>query len=148
MGNCRNCVVPELVYGLITRCAGVHTTSCQANAYENTEKGISGGSSRQQIIERIESIPTRTGIKNDRILLHYTTYPGMYGHAVCVKKHQEIWYLIDSENSKGPIDLDTADKGWEMLYGHIYKLDEEAPGDFHADYFKPTHIHWQTTTET
>ena len=71
----------------------------------------------------------------------------MNGHAVCVKKHQGIWYLIDSENSKGPVDLDTADKGWEMLYRHIYKLDEEAPGDFHADYFKASHPHWQTTTD-
>ena len=82
-------------------------------------------------------------------MLHYTTYPGMYGHAVCVKKHMNNWYLIDSEIHTGPVNLDTAPAGqdWAALYGHIYILAKTTPRDFHPHYFHPEHPHWQTTIE-
>ena len=105
-----------------------------ANCYENTEHGIQRGSTKQQIMRRINGMHS--------FILHYTTFPqagNAYGHAVCVKKHNGSWYLLDSEKHH-PVNLDTTHHGWEHLYGHVYALTPSQPN---LTYFDPEGPQWR-----
>ena len=105
-----------------------------ANCYENTEHGIQRGSTKQQIMRRINGMHS--------FILHYTTFPQAgiaYGHAVCVKKHNGTWYLLDSEKHH-PVNLDTTHHGWEHLYGHVYALTPSQPN---LTYFDPEGPQWR-----
>jgi exonuclease III len=103
------------------------------DTYQNTDTGILRGSTKQQVLNRID--------QHDRFLLHYTTYPRggiSYGHAVCVKQHNGTWYLLDSEKAH-PIKLDEQPngKGWDNLYGAIYVITPGPPNIAGLDILEP-----------
>ena len=72
---------------------------------------MSRGKSRKEWLEAI-------GDRHE-VLLHRND---PYGHAVCLKKYEGMWYLLDSEApSKQPIPLDTA-FAWSELRGTLLVL--------------------------
>ena len=93
------------------------------NQEENYQTGIEAGSSKEIILTRIQP--------HTRVLLHHKVAPQMgqtYGHAVCLKQHNNKWYLIDSEKP-GPICLEETpdEEGWGKVYGNLYYLADLPP---------------------
>ena len=91
-------------------------------ADENYDSGIEIGSSKNQVLRRV-SPHTRIILHNTVLAQGYT-----YGHAVCLKYHNQKWYLIDSEKPE-PIDLDSIPEreGWGQVCGIIYTLTAHEP---------------------
>ena len=74
-------------------------------------KSMSDGESREKWLEAI-------GDRHE-VLLHRSV---PYGHAVCLKNYEGMWYLLDSETrSKQPIPLDTPAR-WGELRGTLLVL--------------------------
>ncbi len=71
------------------------------------------------------------------VILNFTTEGG-YGHAACLRIHNQQWYLLDSEKP-GPINLDTtpSEQGWQKVSGHTYILNEELPSELELNRFDP-----------
>jgi hypothetical protein len=105
---------------------------------ENYPRGIHLGSTKEQIMQLLQN--------HTAILLHYTTR-NTRGHAVCLKKHENTWYLLDSEVGS-PINLDTTPgkQEWQLLCGHTYTMTPTLPRD--QGLFDPTGPQWTNTPTT
>ncbi len=79
---------------------------------EKYSRGIHLGSTKEEIMQALG--------ETNNVILNFTTERG-YGHAACLRTHNQQWYLLDSENS-GPINLDKnpSELGWQKVAGHTY----------------------------
>jgi hypothetical protein len=93
---------------------------------EHYIRGIHSGSTKEQIISGLG--------EHTNVILNFTTSSG-YGHAACLKKHLQQWYLLDSENP-APINLDKEQK-WHTVCGHTYILSNTLPLPLQLDRFNP-----------
>ena len=96
---------------------------------EKYPRGIHLGSTTEEIMQALG--------ETNNVILNFTTERG-YGHAACLKMHNQQWYLQDSENS-GPINLDKipSELGWQKVAGHTYILTAERPNEQVMDRFNP-----------
>ena len=79
--------------------------------------GVRIGSTQEQILTLLPPQTTEFLIHNE-IYTSPRNAQEKYGHAICIRKHEGTWYMLDSEMN-GPIPLiGTAD--WAMLYGSVY----------------------------
>jgi hypothetical protein len=145
-----NFSIPLLNYHLIhqdTPNPGGYLTSLRLPSYiaanptagpEQYPTGIHLGSTKHQILQLLGS--------HTAVLIHYTT-KGHTGHAVCIKKYQENWYLLDSEIGR-PINLDdnTETTGWQHISGHTYILSPNIPTD--QGHFNPHGPQWNRGPHT
>ena len=96
---------------------------------EKYPRGIHLGSTREEALQALG--PLRN------VILNFTTEGG-YGHAACLRIHNQQWYLLDSERP-GPINLDSipSEQGWQKVSGHTYILTEEQPPELELNRFDP-----------
>ena len=95
-----------------------HTNPHNLSSDESYNFGILPGSSKKQILERLQG--------HNKCILHFTTpLPAAYGHAGCLKQYHNTWYWIDSENLS-PIPLDSTPGAWQAIYGQILILKDES----------------------
>jgi hypothetical protein len=111
-----------------------HNIINNARTTETYPAGISPGSSKQQIMQRI---PTNCTC----FILHYDA--GGYGHAKTIKLYEGEWWNMDSETT-GPTILTSPD--WHQMQGHIFTLTHTTP-QFHGHLFQPE-IYYNPTNQT
>ena len=115
-----------------------YTAANPTTGPEQYPTGIHLGSTKNQITQLLGN--------HSAVILHYTT-TSHTGHAVCIKKYQEEWYLLDSEAGR-PIKLDdnTGNIGWQHISGHTYTLSPTVPTD--QGHFDPHGPQWNREPHT
>ena len=95
---------------------------------ETYNLGIMAGSSQEQALSRLPQ-------DCNSVMLHYEKIAGSnnhkYGHATCLRKEQETWWHIDSEEN-GPTPLNT-EEDWAQIYGTIYLITQGKPATTAGD---------------
>ena len=80
------------------------------------DTGIHMGSTQEQILALLPPMTTGFMLHNEIFLsLNFANHK--YGHAICIKQHEDIWYMLDSELAH-PVPL-LSDADWAMLYGQV-----------------------------
>ena len=120
--------------GYLTKLTTQHYTAQHPTTTpEQYTNGIQAGSSKDQVLSCTQG--------HTAIILHYTTSAG-YGHATCLKQHNQAWYHINSENREATL-LDTP-QTWATVQGHMYTLTPNIPQRT-IDRFNPHSSDWNNT---
>ena len=103
--------------GYLTKLTAQHYTAQHPTTTpEQYTNGIQAGSSKEQVLNCTQG--------HTAIILHYTTSSG-YGHATCLKQHNQAWYHINSENREAT-HLNTP-QAWAAVQGNMYILTPNKP---------------------
>ena len=120
--------------GYLTKLTAQHYTAQHPTTTpEQYTNGIQAGSSKEQVLNCTQG--------HTAIILHYTTSSG-YGHATCLKQHNQAWYHINSENREAT-HLNTP-QAWAAVQGNMYILTPNKP-QHTMNRFDPYSPAWDNT---